>query len=207
MVKGGTSAKREQAITAEAFDQLLGWLDPDRERAGERYEEIRRKLIKIFIYRGCQESEELADETINRVIKRIDEVADGYTGEPALYFYGVAQNVYREYLRRPAPQPLPVLAHEPSAAAVQAAIPPVEDTEQRHECLEECLRRLPAADRELIVEYYAEEKQAKIDHRKQLTGLLQLLPNTLRRRTQRIRERLRECIGRCLESAEARGVT
>lgn len=199
------SAKLEWAITAEAFDRLLAWLDTDRERAGEKYEEIRRKLIKVFIYRGCFGSEELADETINRVIKRIDEVATSYTGDPILYFYGVAQNVHREYLRKrhDPPSPLTAATAPPPLAPVDQAI----DVEHRHACLDECLQRLSTEDRELIVRYYAEERQAKIDYRKGLAAHMHLLPNTLRRRTQRIRERLKACIGQCLKRGAAQSVT
>jgi len=38
--------KKEWVLTQEAFDRLLGWLDPDRESAGEKYEAIRLRLIK-----------------------------------------------------------------------------------------------------------------------------------------------------------------
>ena len=48
---------------------LLEWLDPNLDLAGEKYEEIRRGLIKIFGYRGCSDAEGLADETINRVAR------------------------------------------------------------------------------------------------------------------------------------------
>ena len=206
-MSGGTSAKQQKwEITAEAFDRLLTWLDPDRERAGERYEGIRRKLIKIFIYRGCQESEELAVETIHRVIKRVDEIAAGYTGDTALYFYGVAQNIYRKYLLRN-PDPPSTLIAATTAQPSAPADPAEEDVEHQHTCLDECLQRLSTEDRELIVQYYAEEKQAKIDHRKELAARLHLLPNTLRRRTQRIRERLKDCISQCLKGSGTQAVT
>jgi hypothetical protein len=32
-------------LTREAFERLLAWLDPDRERAGQKYEKIRQKLV------------------------------------------------------------------------------------------------------------------------------------------------------------------
>ena len=82
--------RKEWDLTQENFDQLLAWLDPNREQAGRRYEDIRRKLVKIFVSRGCIIAEELADETINRVAMKVHEIVDTYTGDPALYFYGVA---------------------------------------------------------------------------------------------------------------------
>lgn len=53
------------------FEQLLAWLDEDRELAGKKYEEIRFRLINLFIARGCRISEELADKTIDRVARKV----------------------------------------------------------------------------------------------------------------------------------------
>src|SRR5215207_6031462 len=92
--------KEERDWEGENFEHLLEWLDPDRERAGARYEEIRRALIKIFTTRGCAEPEDLADETITRVCRKVRTIAPTYVGDPANYFYGVAKNVHLEYLRR-----------------------------------------------------------------------------------------------------------
>src|SRR5712692_5852224 len=91
--------KRDYAINQESFDGLLGWLDTNREQAAQKYEKIRTSLIKIFTCRGCGEADDLADETINRVTAKVDIIASSYSGDPALYFYGVAQKVHLEYLR------------------------------------------------------------------------------------------------------------
>jgi hypothetical protein len=56
-------------------------------------------LIKIFVCRGCANAEELADETINRVVSKVQEIITNWQGDPALYFYKVAQNIYREWWR------------------------------------------------------------------------------------------------------------
>src|SRR6202008_1561467 len=93
------------SLSQEAFDALLDWLDSDRELAGIKYEQIRSRLIKFFTGRGCIDPEELADETINRVTSKLSEIRKEFTGDPALYFYGVAKLVYMEYLRRKTPQP------------------------------------------------------------------------------------------------------
>ncbi len=70
---GLPSLKKEWALTPEAFDTLLACLDRDRDRAAEKYEEIRNALITFFEHRGCLSPEEYADETINRVARRISE--------------------------------------------------------------------------------------------------------------------------------------
>jgi RNA polymerase sigma factor (sigma-70 family) len=182
--------KTKWELTKEAFDKLLAWLDADRDRAAEKYEDIRRKLIKILARRGCPIAEELADETMNRVCRKVDEVAPTYVGDPALYFYRVAQIVYLEYVRkRPIPKPLP----EPD---------PIEQTEANYECLERCLDRFDPASRELILEYFQQERRAKIDQRKELAIRLGVSINTLRMRVHRIIEALRKCVGECLLQAE-----
>jgi DNA-directed RNA polymerase specialized sigma24 family protein len=167
---------------------LLAFLDSDRERAGERYEEIRSQLIKIFLCRGCAMAEEMADETINRVARKIEKISSTYTGDPALYFYGVAQMVHLEYARRKS-KPLP----PPPQSATQEA-------ELRYECLEKCMEKLSPLSRELILAYYGEDKQAKIERRKELAERLGIGANALWIRAHRIRENLKDCVSRCVTS-------
>ena len=45
-----------RGLTAEGFEALLAMLHPDRETAGERYEDIRRRLVRLFEWRGCARS-------------------------------------------------------------------------------------------------------------------------------------------------------
>jgi DNA-directed RNA polymerase specialized sigma24 family protein len=179
------------ALTQEAFDSLLTWLDPEREQAGRRYEDIRRRLIKIFACRGCQEPEDLADETINRVAKRVGELAETYSGDPALYFYGVANKVQLEALRkktvRMPPQPEP----------------PSDEVERGHECLDHCMSRLPLENRTLVLQYYQDEKSARIEHRQALADQLGIALNALRIRAHRIRTTLRQCVQNCLAQQAA----
>ena len=63
--------RTDVGLTKEEFDELLSWLDTDPDRAGEKYEAIRHRLITIFLNRQCYEAEDLADETINRVAKKV----------------------------------------------------------------------------------------------------------------------------------------
>src|SRR5215475_6812289 len=95
-------------LSQDAFDALLDWLDSDREQAGIKYEEIRARLVKIFTGRSCVEAEDLADETINRVTSRLSAIKEEFTGDRTRYFFGVANKVYLEYMRRKSPQPPPV---------------------------------------------------------------------------------------------------
>src|SRR5215216_2251273 len=80
VARGRLQMSGEWTLTSEEFDDLLSWLDPNRERAGSRYEEIRAGLIKRFRWRGCSDAEDLADKTINRVVKKLPEIRATYKG-------------------------------------------------------------------------------------------------------------------------------
>ena len=67
------------------------------------------------------------------------------------------------------------------------------------ECLQSCLQRLSPENRKLILGYYAKEKQAKIDYRRELAQRLVISVETLRVKVYRIRVSLQQCIERCLE--------
>lgn len=173
---------------------MLDWLDPDRERAGEKYELIRAKLMKILERRQCYAAEELADETINRVSHRVKDIAPTYEGDPALYFYGVLRNVHLEWLHEvhPIPNPDPGYWPDPNDDS--------KDDDRVHECLEECLTKLDPADRETILTYFEKSGRAKIDYRKELAAKLKITLNTLRMKVHRINAKLRECINDCLDA-------
>jgi DNA-directed RNA polymerase specialized sigma24 family protein len=179
---------REQAeMTQEAFDRLLAWFHPDRNAAGEKYEVIRRGLTQFFERRGCLESADLADETIDRVINKLPEIYDQYTGEQAKYFYGVAHRIYQECLRRP--QIIPS-ATEPENSII---------LERKDRCRQQCLDKLSAEDRRLITSYYLKVKREKFEHRRKLAIQYGLTSNALTVRAFRIRSALNRCLEECLE--------
>src|SRR5215217_6239143 len=160
-------------LSPEDFEQLLNWLDPDPQRAGEKYESIRRGLTALFDNWKCLEADSLADETINRVLTKVPNIAPTYSGDPALYFYGTAKRVRYEQLRRPRPEPL-----MPNTKIVAT----------------------PAADRELILEYYRGDKNVKITCRRQLGERAGVSSSALRVRIFRLRGTLEECISKCLNA-------
>jgi len=178
--------KKGWEMTQEDFSKFLYWLNPDRDRAGEIYEKIRHRLIRIFVSRACTSSEELADETINRVVRKVQEIADTYVGERIPYFIAVANKVHLEFLRKkPVPQTPPVL--ESSVWA-----------EAEYDCLEECMEHLTPRSRDLVLAYYREEKHEKISLRKQQADKLGIPLNALRIRACRIRAKLESCVIDCL---------
>lgn len=183
--------KKNWVLTEEGFNALLAWLDPDREAAAQKYERIRQRLVVIFACRRCLDAEDLADETINRVTSKLPEIQQGFAGEPARYFFGVANKVHLEYLRRkPAPQ-MP----EPQSND--------EQSELEFQCLDHCVRKLTLENRELVLSYYQEEKNAKIENRKNLAAKLGIAANALRIRAHRLRRSLHDCVKECIQEAVA----
>jgi DNA-directed RNA polymerase specialized sigma24 family protein len=180
-------------MTREAFDLLLRKLDRDAERAAEMYEHIRSSLIKFFESRGCLTPEDETDETIDRVARRVSEGVDIQTDNSFLYFYGVALRVLQEYQRRRQRERTTVLPPAPPEAA---------ELEQRLECMERCLSKLPAESRELVVRYAQMSKRTRVEDRLKLAERMNISLNTLRIRVHRIREGLETCVKRCLQRME-----
>jgi RNA polymerase sigma factor (sigma-70 family) len=181
--------------SAEDFNNLLAWLDPDRERAGEKYETIRQQLVKMFAWQRCLDPEELADETITRVARRVSEVANSYQGDPSRYFYGVAKSVLHESLRQAS-----TYQRVREGDLIVSDVKKSENGEQLYECLDKCMLTLTADNRELLLAYYESSKQARIDTRKTLATQLGVSPAALRVRLQRIRMTLEKCIEKCMKS-------
>jgi DNA-directed RNA polymerase specialized sigma24 family protein len=182
-------AKKLHILKQEEFDRLLAWLDPNLERAGSAYEEIRWRLIAILASRGCRFPEELADETIDRVARRVTDIQENYQGNKVLYFLGVMNNVHHEYLKRPV---MPRLPDRENNAELK---------ERTHLCLGRCLENLAPHARKLIERYYAADKKARIDLRKMIAAEFGIGAQTLRLRALRIREKLQACIEQCLENS------
>ena len=187
------SLKKEWVLTKEAFDRFLAMLDRDREQAGQKYESVRIRLVKYFQWSGAPEPDSEADETINRVARKIEEGATVYN-LPA-YIHGVAKLVRAESLKSPM-RKQQVLEE---AYGVQAK--PIDDhfdASERRTCLNRCLQCIPEENREIIIEYYQEEKTRKIECRKELAARLGITLNALRINAHRIRMSLERCVRECL---------
>jgi DNA-directed RNA polymerase specialized sigma24 family protein len=184
--------RKEWILTKETFDRFLAVLDNDRDKAGEKYEEIRLKLLKYFQWCGSSFPDIDADDAINRVMRRIDEGADVYNLKG--YIYGVARLVHTESRRvRNRQQELDEASlFELSSLGIDAEVA------QRQECLEHCLRTLSEEDRAVITEYYKHDKTDKITSRERLAARLGVSLNALRVKTHRQRLNLESCINKCL---------
>ena len=190
-----TVPRQKWTLNQEAFDKLLVAFDEDRDTAGRKYLEIRNNLTRFFEWRGCSFPEDHADETINRMAKRVVE------GEQILNHSGYAMGVARLLLleinkgRQREQSALAEISTAPEAYV------PEDDGERRLTCLRSCLQTLSPDNRELILQYYQGEKSEKIRNRKKLIERLGIPVNTLRMRALRLREKLQTCVEECIGSA------
>ena len=183
--------------TKEQFDGLMSWLSSSTADPGGKYECIRQSLVKLFVWNGCWDAEDLADETIDRVMRKVPEISIDYSGDPALYFYGVAKMLLKERRRqKTAGTDWQLL--EPRRMTRNQQNDDPNEINRKFECLEKCIAKLPADSRELIIDYYQEEKRAKIDFRRQLAQRMGVDVENLRVRVFRIRTSLYKCIEKCL---------
>lgn len=181
---------KKKDISHKDFEKLLTWLNKDNEIAGQKYENIRLRLIRIFTARGCNIAEELTDETIDRVINKIDFLKKEYEGDPTLYFYAVGKNVLSEFFKKAAPQELsPNLVYQEKVE---------EGESERLKCLRTCLQTLTKDQHNLIIGYYKKTKQEKIEYRRQLAEELGISSESLRIKAFRLRNSLQKCIERCV---------
>lgn len=195
-------SKRDWALTQGAFQRLLEWLGQNSEPEGECYVEVRRRLVLYFDRKKCLSPDELADETLNRVARRLEEEVAIISDAPAHYCYIVARLVFLESLRqRQRQEPLDErLSAHPTAsvAARPEASEEEKERERRWECLERCIGNLEPEDRELIVSYYRGEERAKIENHRAMAAKLGVTMNALSIRACRLRDKLEACMHKCL---------
>jgi len=181
------------SLTREAFDRLLSRMSGESEAAAREYESIRRRLLVFFEMRGIPASECLADETIDRVARKLEE------GEAIqhlrAYFSGVAQRIVLEWERGRARE-------RAAALEAQSRLPvpdgTLESREARVACLKRCLRALPRESRELIVSYYRNGGGFDLEGRQALADRLGISYTSLKARVHRVRGRVEACLRECL---------
>jgi RNA polymerase sigma factor (sigma-70 family) len=182
-------------LTREALDRLLAALDPDRDRAGERYQKIRSKLMDFFRFNGRPDCDDLVDEVLDRVARRLSEQND--VQHLMSFVSGVARNVLKESFKKT--RKLVSIEETPAPVWDRSGKDPAKDAESAEtmRCLEQCARKLSAEDGKLILEYYQDNRRQKIENRQKLAESAGVSVETLRVRAYRIRTQLRECVNVC----------
>jgi DNA-directed RNA polymerase specialized sigma24 family protein len=190
--------KRDWQLSPSAFRDLLRWFDQGVDSEGQTFLEIRGRLVAYFDRKGCQVPDDLADETLNRIARRLQEEGEIDTEAPAKYCYIMARFVFLESLRTRSKE-----------ESLRSQIPSEASPEDRNEretrermldCLDQCTGKLDLAQRELILSYYVGREKVKIENRRRLAKSLGITMNALSIRACRIRDKLEECVLRCVEA-------
>lgn len=174
-------------LSSSAFDRLLAILDDDRDVAAVAYGQLRQRVVGLHRWWGADDPDGLADQTLDRAARKLQEGASVERGDFGAYVRGVARMVFYEAARQPRPVGLD---REPLADSYAAEQVPLD-------CLDECLSSLDATDRRLLLRYY--DGRDQIAERRQLAREMGITPTALRLRTHRLRARLEACVTSCVK--------
>ena len=183
------------------FENFLAWLNPNRDLAATRYVTIRDGLVKYFSRKTCRgdfncpHAEELADETLDRVISKMDEVALNNGAEPERRIYAFAKYLRLEHHRQPQIKPFPSdFVERPSRKSDEAI-----EKEAEFRCCDECLGELLFKDQRLVTEYFGHSGKERSRRRQQQADDLGITLSNLRTTACRLRKKLEECLKNCLK--------
>ena len=199
-MEANSALKKNWVLTPQAFTKLLAAFAPDAEQAALEYEAARTRLIKLFRWRNVSEAEEAADETLNRVARKLEEGED--VRDISAFIGGVARFVLLEKLKSKERKNI-ALEDAPPAAFVKQPEDAADDDSpdaEKLRCFTGCLRELPEEMRQIVVEYYNADADGpvRIKHRKLMAERLNLEINALRNRALRARAKLEGCINDCV---------
>jgi DNA-directed RNA polymerase specialized sigma24 family protein len=171
------------AIGQNDLELLLAWLDSDPGLAGEAYLRLHRKLTMFFSGRKCgAAAEQLADDTLDRVIKKLQTDPSLTDASRSAYVFGVARKILQEHQRQPIEVDLPKYLAQPKVEPPDA---------ERIGFLSRCVTQLTEEDRKVIADYYDHEKRERIEGRRRTATDLQKSQGALRVQVFRIRRKLR----------------
>jgi DNA-directed RNA polymerase specialized sigma24 family protein len=193
--------QEEPRLTRAAFSRLLEWLDDGVGSQGERYLEMRRRLVSYFDRRNRPSADDLAGETLSRIGRTLEKDGAMAITPPARYCYVVAKSVLLEDVRC---EPLHVALGEPRIAVASAghSVAPHEPGEgltiegQRLERVGRCLQELKREQRQFVVDYYHGTGRQTTERRRDMAKGLGLTLDALGIRASRIRRSLEACAAR-----------
>ena len=182
--------RRKPGASVDHLPLLLANLHSDERRAAVLYEEIRYRLMRFFRLHRPHEAEDLADEALDRVARKLSE---GIAIERIeFYAVGVARFVLRERLAAT----LREARVQQEIAYLNRSRPANEgiDAELYSAALAKCLQRLVNADRSMILSYYGADGAMRIIGRKRLAESLDVSLKALHNRALRLRKQLEQCV-------------
>jgi len=177
-------------MTKDDFEEFLSRLEPDSLSSEARYKRLRKKLSKFFAWRYTADPEELADETISRLVSKLGAGEGPSILKPYAYVYTIALHVFQEDQREKTKQDkitVELIRQDSQAAAYG------------FDCQKYCFKALSPENRELLKKYYASDES-----RQALAESLGLTLNALRVQVFRLKRGLKKCREKCIAEASAR---
>lgn len=177
------------------LDILLEWLSPDRDKAERLYLDLRRRIT--FVFRTFEDSEDLAAEVMERALRNVKNERVDFTGEAVHYIYGIANLVKMEQFRKKKLIHFDDMIKEPSTESQKNSFP-----EDLYQIIEECLKELSTADKQLFLEYTFPPEGVSIkEYREQLANKHNKTVEHMRVKMFRLRDFLRICARKKLEDS------
>jgi len=141
--------KAKWEASESSFVRFLAWIDNGRESEGQEYLALRSRLVAYFQRKGCEIPDDLADETLERAHRRLDEVGRIDVETPAKFCYITAKFVFLEYLRSGRRKEKNIEPADFEKFEAQSLDGDNEQKEQMSRCLERCLSTLGSDGRNL----------------------------------------------------------
>ncbi len=188
-----------------ALQAFLEWLDDGTESAGNSYIAMQQRLSGYFDRKGCMTPVDLADETMSRVARRLEEEGRIETETPAKYCYVVARFVFLEHIRdssRRGEVQFDEVNENRRNTGKDTDTEESELKERMLKCLDVCSEKLISADRSMIFRYYIGVERKKIENRQRMAHELGISANALSIRACRIRSKLEGCVKKCADAME-----
>jgi len=176
-------------MTENSFETLLMALATEPDDAAKAYRIVHARLMRFFSLKDMADPGAMADEVMDRLATSLATHGTGQIESPAAFALGIAHHLLQEEWRR--------LAREKEAIREWTAVvqpEPDDEKELTMASLDHCLRRMPAAKRELLQSYYAWTVGEKIAHHRRMADELGLTVNALRNRVLRARTELLACL-------------
>lgn len=166
------------------FDLLLQALEPTALSSHDSFRRCRSRLVRFFAWKRCEDPENLADETISRLVKNIHAGREISADHPYSYVHAIANNVFYEYLRSKKKSGIETDIDE---------LPDLPAPAGTEDCWTLCLAQLSPDKREFLEEYYLDS----ID-RDQFARDRGLTINALRLTVFRYKAALKRCVENCI---------
>ena len=172
----------------QSYSLLLRAFSSDEKAAASAYSKLRDSLVRFFELKGDRDSEQSADETLDRVSSKLG--GDLLIEDLTKYSFGVARLVALENFRK-------IQGEEKALRSYQAenSHHVVDDETDGFSKMRDCFGQLSLSDRELLHRYFADMLRSELDEeRRKLADTLGVSQNNLRLKIFRLRRRLENCV-------------